>query len=72
MSMTNDELELWEKEIAILVANAMQAGIAVWEHPTAQSLPKSERSQMMAALSATFVCKIIDVASKRFDTRSSS
>lgn len=72
MSKTEGELQSWEEEIAILVAEAMQAGISVWGLKEVMAMPVHGRSAVMAAVTKPFVLKILDVVERQFGTKSSS
>jgi len=72
MSETKDELESWQREIASLVTQAMQAGILMWNLEPVKSMQAKEVASLMAQLQTPFVLKIFSVVEQQFGEKSSS
>lgn len=60
----------WEREIAITVCRAMQAGIKAF--PKCADLSAKESAQLMTDTTSPFVLHIIGIVQELLDSRSSS
>lgn len=72
MSKTEGELQSWEMEIATLITEAMQAGIAVWNLEQVKSLPPEAIASVMAKLQQPFVLKIFAIVHQQLAEAKSS
>lgn len=68
---TKTEPRSFETEVALIVAHAMQGGINAWNSPSVKAMSHEQRADFMTAVTKVYAAKILDLASKKYDTKSS-
>lgn len=68
----SSEAKTFEMEVALVVASAMQIGIAVWGDATVKALSDHARSEFMANITRPFAEQILELVEQKYGTKSSS
>lgn len=67
----SSEVKTFETEVALVVASAMQIGIAAWSDSTVQSMSHHARAEFMTNITKPFAFQILKLVEQEFDKRNS-